>query len=235
MSQLLPLDSVAHRGLRVRAEASVELGDGRHFVPVVPSEFHVLATHYPLLLSKDAHTGAFYCGALQGFVAGENLLAPAQRARVAYRPLNLQRGPFYVAGDSLAIDLGHARVTAGGGEALFDEAGKPTPYLASILSTLEDLRAGEEATRSFLAALLEARLVEPVQVDLSFDDGSRLHLEGLYTIDRAALASLADAKALEFFRRGYLQLAYLMIASLKHIPVLAQMRNQGMVPTGIGA
>jgi hypothetical protein len=134
----------------------------------------------------------------------------------------------------VAVDLGHVRVTAGGGEPLFGESGQATPYLASIASALKDLRAGEEMTRSFVAAMLETKLVEPVQVDLAFDDGAKIRLEGLYTVDKSGLASLSDGKALEFFRRGYLNLAYLMVASLKQIPVLAQIRNQSLAPGRLG-
>ena len=51
-------------------------------MPVVVSEFPLLAVHYPILLSKDADTGAFYCGAMLGFDAGENLfLAEGGRRR----------------------------------------------------------------------------------------------------------------------------------------------------------
>ena len=35
-------------------------------------------------------------------------------------------------------------------------------------------------------------------------------------------ASLADATVIDLFRSGYLQLIYLMIASLKQVPVLAR-------------
>jgi hypothetical protein len=36
---------------------------------------------------------------------------------------------------------------------------------------------------------------------------------------------LPDASVVELFRRGYLQLIYLLIASLKQIPVLAKKKN----------
>jgi hypothetical protein len=37
---------------------------------------------------------------------------------------------------------------------------------------------------------------------------------------------LPDATVVDLFRRGYLHLVYLMIASLKQIPVLAQRKNR---------
>ena len=68
-------------------------------------------------------------------------------------------------------------------------------------------------------------LIEPIDIGLAFDDGSRRRLEDLYTVDQDALNALPDDKVLEFFRRGYLRAIYLMIASLKQLPVLAQKKN----------
>jgi hypothetical protein len=50
-------------------------------------------------------------------------------------------------------------------------------------------------------------------------------LEGLYAVNQDALKKLSDAYIVDFFRRGYLQAIYLMIASLKQVPVLAQKKN----------
>ena len=48
---------------------------------------------------------------------------------------------------------------------------------------------------------------------------------GLYTVNQDACAACRTPPVLELFRRGYLQLIYLMIASLKQVPVLAQKKN----------
>ena len=80
--------------LRVNAAPSLELGDNQRFVPVVISEFPSLALCYPILFSKDADTGQFYCGAMLGFDDGENLFIDSQADKSTYRPLNLRRAPF---------------------------------------------------------------------------------------------------------------------------------------------
>ena len=72
---------------------------------------------------------------------------------------------------------------------------------------------------------MSLKLIEPISISLSFDDGSKRELAGLYTINREALRALPDANVVELFRRGYLQLIYLMIASVKQIPVLAKKKN----------
>jgi len=232
VSDIVILDRVSHRDLRVHAGASSRMGDAQRFVQVVVKEFPHLAAHYPILISKDSETGAFFCGAMMGFDEGENLFLKPGGGQDSYRPLTLQRGPFFSAGSDLAIDLDHPRLNDVQGEPLFNEAGEPTAYLQSIMALMCELQPGGAMTRMFLDRLLELRLIEPIDINLSFDDGEKRELTGLYTIDQNALRDLPDADVLELFRRGYLHLIYVMIASLKQISVLARMRNDRLVAGG---
>jgi SapC len=232
MSNIVLIDSQSHRKLRVHAQAAAHYGDNQRFVPVVVNEFHALALHYPILFSKDADTGQFYCGAMLGFDTGENLFLDEHRSLSAYRPLNLQRGPFLTAGSDLAIDLDHPRVAPSGDQELFTENGEPSRYLQSIMGLMRDLRPGLERTRIFIDTLLGLELIEPVTISARFDDGKDREFTGLYTVNRDQLKELADAAVLDLFRRGYLQLMYLMLASLNHVPALAQRKNRSFLPGG---
>jgi hypothetical protein len=225
VTNIVVLNTEAHKNVRIRARASARFGDGQRFVAAVIGEFALLAVHYPILLSKDAETGAFYAGAMLGFDDGENLFLDEARGFDAYRPLSLQRAPFFAAGDDLAIDLDSPRVSEGEGERLFDDDGGPTAYLKGIIAAFQELKRGTELTKRFIETLLALKLVETVTLDLAFDDGTRRITEGLYTIDQDALRALPDAAIVDLFRKGYLQLIYLMIASLKQVPVLARRKN----------
>jgi SapC len=225
MTNIVVLNSLAHRDVRVQAEASARFGDNQRFVPVVIAEFPLLVTHYPILFSKDTDTGAFFCGAMLGIDEGENLFLKDGKGHEGYRPLNLQRAPFFVAGEDLAIDLDHARIVAREGQALFNDKGEPTPYLESIKAAFQQLKPGAEMTKRFIETLLKLNLLEPIDIVLGFDDGSKRNLADLYTVNQDVLRKLPDAAVIELFRRGYLQLIYLLIASLKQIPVLAQKKN----------
>src|SRR5579863_10499325 len=132
MTHIVVLNNLVHRTVRVQAEAAAKFGDNQRFVQVVVTEFSLLVTHYPILLSKDTETGAFFCGAMLGIDEGENLFLKEGGGHEGYRPLNLQRAPFFVSGNELAIDLEHPRVAAGKGEPLFNDNGEATPYLESI-------------------------------------------------------------------------------------------------------
>lgn len=221
MTNIVPLNSQAHRSLHVKTSD----WEARNFVGVVIAEIPHLIPHYPILFSKDAETGAFYCGAMLGFDTGENLFS-GEGANV-YRPLNLQRGPFFTAGSELAIDLDSPKV--GSGERLFDDAGAPTAYLKSIMALFRDLVPGIERSRIFTETLLGLKLIEPIDINVGFDDGTSRSLAGLYTINKDVLRDLPDADVLTLFRRGYLHLIHLMIGSLAHIPVLARKKNNRLL------
>jgi SapC len=225
MTNIVILNSLTHRDVRVQAEASARFGDNQRFVPVVIAEFPLLVTNYPVLFSKDTDTGAFFCGAMLGIDEGENLFLKDGKGHEGYRPLNLQRAPFFVSGEELAIDLDHARIAAHEGQVLFNADGQPTPYLESIKAAFQQLKPGIEMTKRFTETLLKLNLLEPVDIVLGFDDGSKRNLVDLYTVNQEVLRALPDASVIELFRRGYLQLIYLLIASLKQIPVLAKKKN----------
>jgi len=214
----------------VHARAAAIHGDNQRFVAVVVSEFHALEKYCPILFSKDADTGQFYCGAMLGFDAGENLFLDEHRASKLYRPLNLQRGPFLTSGSDLAIDLDHPRVAPSGDQELFTEAGEPSSYLQSVMGLMRDLIPGLERTRIFIDTLLSLKLIEAMTISSQFDDGSKRKFTGLYTINRDLLKQLADTAALDLFRRGYLELIYLMLASLDHVSALAQRKNRSFLP-----
>jgi hypothetical protein len=225
MTQIVVLNKETHRSLKVDGRASAAYGDNRRFVQVIVKEFPQLLVHYPILFSKDAQTGQFYCGAMLGFDEGENLFLDEWQGREPYRPLMLQRGPFYAHGPDLAIDLDDPRVGAEGGKPLFTDQGEPTRYLQSIMWAFQDLSPGAEMTRLFIARLLELKLIEPVDVEVEFDDGAMRRCVGLYTVDQEVLSRLPDEVVVELFRRGYMRLIHYMIASLKQVAVLARKRN----------
>lgn len=216
------LNSAEHADLRFN-----DTVHGRaHFVQIVASEFVAAAAVCPIFLTKNAETGRFYAGAMFGFEPGEDLLHPDESACRLFVPLDLQRLGFFVAqGDAIAIDPAHPRFAGDRGAALFDADGQASQPFRRIQQALAELSVGVPETDAFIQALIEARLVEPIDVDLSFDDGRTLSLAGLYTVSLDALGALDEATVLAFFKRGYLQLIYAMSGSLRQVSRLASLRN----------
>jgi hypothetical protein len=218
MAQLEPLNAELHRHLR----AGAPVPDGRIFVPIIATEFAAAAAACPILLSKSPETGQFYVGAMFGFRPEE----PPLTLDGLFVPLDVERQAFFVSGEDIAVDLEHPRIDATDSQQLFDEEGQPSERLRRIQHALARLSLGLEETNGFIRALLGLRLIEPIDISPSFDDGETLRLEGLYTIARDSLRELGDADALRLFRAGHLQLAYTMLDSLEQIRPMARRRNQ---------
>lgn len=221
MPNLQLLNPQSHGHLRLRPVAEVV----PHFVQILVTEFMVASASCPILFTKDAESGGFYVGAMFGFKPGENLLGSAEN-RGGFTPLTLLREGFFMSERNIAIDRDHARFSEHEGEPLFNEAHEPGNSLRAIQRTLGEIHSGLERTKSFISELSALKLIEPIDISLKFDDGERLTLQGLYTVSLDRLRDVGDAAALRLFRAGHLQLAYVMAASLKQIPRLAQLRER---------
>jgi hypothetical protein len=225
MPNLQLLNPQEHARLRMRVADTAT----PHFPQVLASEFAAAASCCPVLFTKESTTGQFYAGAVFGFKPGENLLDTFERA--GFRPLSLQRAGFYLSDRHIAIDRDHARFSETEGEPLFDEGRQPGNALRVVQKALGEIHVGLERTSAFIAALVELKLIEPVDISLQFDDGERLALKGLYTVSLDRLREVDDAAALALFRAGHLQLAYVMAASLRQIARLADLRSRRLSTT----
>lgn len=221
MSSLERLNPQDHGQLRFCPRSGPE----PHFVQIVPVEFAAAAACCPVLFSKDPASGAFYAGAMLGLKPGEGALKDVAD-RGGFEPLNLQRDGFFISGEHIAIDRGNPRFSESEGEPLFDEAQQPSVALRRIQRVLRQLHEGTAQSDAFVRNLVELKLVESIDISLSFDDGERLTLQGLYTVSRDALRDVGDAEIVRLFRSGHLQLALTMAGSLNQLRILAQLRNR---------
>lgn len=219
--QLVGLNPEDHGALMVKR---VER-ETRRFVEIVVAEFAAAAVCCPILFVKNAETGAFYAGAMFGFHEGSALIGAESGQADPFVSLDRKRAGFYISGEHIAIDETSARFSRAEGEPLFHGDGSPAPTLRAIQAVLTQLHRGKAETDAFIERLMALRLIEPISVSLSFDDGEKLALQGLYTVGLDGLAELDDATALSLFRSGDLQLAYTVALSARQIPVMAARHN----------
>lgn len=224
MAELETLNAVRHAGLRL----SRACDSGRHFAQIVASEFLRAAPHYPILFTKHPETGAFYAGVILGVEPGRSLMAVGG-ALPDYRPADLERQGFFLGDDGIAVDPGSVAFADRGGQMLFDADGQPTTALKRVQHALHVLTAGISETDAMIQRLLAHRLIEPIDVSLSLDDGSQHMLEGLYTVSLDALHGLADDAVLALFRAGDLQLAYAQAGSVQHLRTLGRRLNDSLL------
>ncbi|MGS2722382.1 SapC family protein [Porticoccus sp. GXU_MW_L64] len=236
MSQTVALDKNHHANLRVIPQQAQQHGAEECLMPVVISEFARLAAHYPIVISKNSDTGQFVCSALLGFEKGENLFWKQGQWDAAYKPLNVQRQPFFTAGsdnDILTINQDSPSVSTTEGERLFDNNQQETDYLQNIRTVLTNLFQGEKHSGNFIQTLEQFELLVPMTLDIKLDNGQPKKVEGLYTVNEQRLSELPDEHFLSLRKLGYLGSIYSMLTSLGQIYALIERKNK-MLETATG-
>lgn len=233
MSKLVALNPLHHRHLKVDTKKVEEYGADLHMIPVGVNEFAKIVAQFPILFTKNAQTGQFNCIALTGFEEGENLFWQNAQFDSVYIPLSVMRQPFFVGQDEqsgqdyvMCINELSSVLSKTEGEALFDENGQATPFLAQAQECLAQLVSGEQQTFDYIQMLNDLKLLVPLSLEFTFVDDQSRKIQGLYSIDEDKLKQL-DGKTLEKLNSsGSLQLMYTQIASLAQIYVLLNKKNQ---------
>lgn len=223
------LNNIAHRDLRVATDFGPEFGDAVGMVPAYPSEFAELQREYPIFLRRDVATGEWQSVALLGFEQHENLFLQEGRWNAAYLPGAAAKGPFLIGFQErridgapgqeavLHVDLDHPRVKAMQGEPVFLPQGGNTPYLDHIAGVLRGIHDGHAFGAAMFARLDAHELIQPITLDVQIEPQHRVSVNGLHAIDRDRLAVLDGPALAELNRAGYLEGAYLMLASLHNM------------------
>jgi hypothetical protein len=219
------LNNIAHKDLRVSARYGAEFGDDVGMVQAFPTEFAELQREYPIFFRQDAD-GRFDAVALLGFDRNENLYLRDGNWNASYLPGAIARGPFLIGfQEQLAdgrtrkeavvhVDLDHPRLAGGQGHPVFLPHGGNSPYLERVIDVLHGIHEGSQAGQAMVAALQALELIQPVALDVRFDDDHGVNLTGLYGIDRERLAALDAASLHDLHRSGWLEGVYLVLASL---------------------
>ena len=237
MTQHAILTAENHGDLRVRTDRAADLGDGVMCCMTVPTEFRHVQNEYPILFRLSHERDSFAAFAMFGFENGENLFLGDAGWDARYRPLAIDIQPFLIgmpangAGEKQAhIDMASPRIAnedaQGDSMRVFDETGRPTPFMETMAEKLGALDAGYQASASFFAALRKHDLLEPLSLDITLDDGSTHRLVGFHVINEDRLQAL-DATALgELHDDNHLMPIFMAIASLSNIGALVARKNR---------
>lgn len=237
MSNHQILNSNDHADLRIASGVGGHLGDAVMATIVVPEEFRSLQAEYPIVFRRDLESGTFTALALFGFENGENLYLRDDRWDARYRPMSMTIQPFLYGrpasgeGDGqVHVDMGHARISKDGeGIRVFDEFGKPTPYLENVAGELGALHAGLEAGKAFLAALDELELLEPFTLNVTLANGMERSLVGFHIVDEARVRALGDKELGRLHSAGHLMPMFMAMASLAQFSALIERKNAALV------
>jgi hypothetical protein len=230
---LVELSRAEHSELKINPDLAEASAARQHLIPIVASEFRKAATQYPIVFAKNPETGRFGAYVLNGLEPEENLFWSGTKMDVAYVPLNIRRGPFFVGtadtssdANVLCIDIESSCLTASGQKSIVDADGSDSPYLKEILSIVRTLVDGQKQTSSFINTALSLDLVCPIVLDIVLEDGKSLHVEGLYSIDEDRFRSLDKDKVERLWNEGLMDMIYSVIISTGQISNLIRLRNE---------
>jgi hypothetical protein len=223
------LNNVTHKDLRVLSGFGRDFGDDIGMVPAFPSEYAELQREYPIFFRKDPDSGEWQSVALLGFEQRENLFLQDGRWNAAYLPGAAAKGPFLIGFQEqridgelrrepvIHVDVEHPRVSFSEGEAAFLPQGGQSPYLQHIVTVLRGIRDGAEFGKAMFAMFDSMGLIQPVNLDVQLDEKNRVSVSGLHGIDREKLAVLDAGSLQRLNQAGYLEGAYLVLASLYNV------------------
>lgn len=232
-----PLNNVDHKDLKIITARHPSLGDNVAITTVFPVELTQLQADFPLFLRKNADD-QFELTALMGFSEGENLYFDGDQWVASYVPLTLVRSPFLIGFEMqmengvpvetpvVHLDMDSPRVSTNQGQALFLPQGGNTEFLDYITRVLITIHKGPKETQSQVEILERLKLIEPMAIDMTLNNGEKLKVEGMYTINEETFNKLPSEAIVELHQTGALTTAYMMLASLANVKKLVEKKQK---------
>ena len=205
-------------------------------IPLVGAELSKAALAMPTGFTKlDA---GYQLVAITSLQPKTNLfVAPDGTWLGAYIPADLRGYPFQLAqaegvGEfTLCINEASGLVVENteDGSAFFDDQDQPTQGIKDILNFLTQIKASRNGTEGAVNALADAGLITPWQINLK--QGEKVvPVDGLFSVDEAALNKLDDEDFLAVRKAGGLALAYAQLLSMSQLVVLERLGElQGQI------
>ena len=106
-------------------------------------------------------------------------------------------------------------------EAFFDDEGELSATLKHLMELLSAVRVGLESAARICELLNQHKLFKPWELEIELEDGKK-RIEGLFSIDEAALNELSDEAFIELRQSGALIVVYCQLLSMLRITDLAK-------------
>lgn len=106
-------------------------------------------------------------------------------------------------------------------EAFFDDEGELSATVKQLMELLSAIRVGLQSAARICKLLNQHKLFKPWELEIELEDGKK-RIEGLFSIDEAALNELSDEAFIELRQSGALIVVYCQLLSMQRITDLAQ-------------
>ena len=234
MVKIVPVDRERHGHKGWRRLRGLDFASGEVVVPVGASELSQAALAMPIGFVE--RSGTYTLVALMAAKKGSNVfVGPSGQWLGAYLPAILRSYPFSLllreGSDQsvLAIDEDSGRIVdeireSAGDDVVrfFEEDGTPSPTTKALTDYLRILENDHVLTRRAVAALAEAKVIEPWPLTVPIGN-EQVTVSGLHRVDEQALNALDDATFLKLRNAGSLVVAYGQILSMGQVKVLTHL------------
>jgi hypothetical protein len=146
-----------------------------------------------------------------------------------YIPAFARRYPFIFSSSdegkkfTLCIDESFEGLNADNrGQRLFDDESKPTEYVNNVLKFLQQYQIEFQRTQALCKRLIELKVLEPMQAQISMADGARLSLTGFMAVSRAKLKEIPAEAISELLKNDGMELIYAHLHSLQHFTAVRE-------------
>lgn len=222
--QPVAVDRSEHRFVRLKVPVtdwSISAKMNSCFVAV--TEFGDAARDYPLVFVKagqdDEGRPEFAPIAVMGLTPDSNLYLDGAQWRAGYMPAVLRLYPFCIGRldaerFAVCVDVGWAGISGTEGERLFTDDGEFSPLLKDVQAQLEMLDREIQRTRLMCRRLRDLDLLQEARYDATLPDGSKLVVDGFYSVNDKKLNEIGDADVVDLHRTGVLGLVHAHYVSL---------------------
>lgn len=140
-----------------------------------------------------------------------------------YIPANMQNYPFSLVNiedrSVLCIDA-EAKHFEGDGEKLF-ENGAPTEFMQNLIKAMQNFNTQQQKTIIAMQEIKKAGILVNKELSVNVNEKKVTLLKGFSVINKKKLNELDDITLADFVRRGYIELIYTHLRSLKNLEKLA--------------
>ena len=239
MAQHILLDNVTHHNLKISPHFKAEFGDNVNTALTFSTELDVIQRTYPVFFRKGASNDKFQLIVMLGFENNENLFLDQRNHtwQADVIPAAMAKGPFLIgfqdqskSGGSdkapvIHVDMSSPRIDTTSGIPVFLEHGGNSPYLEHINSLLQTIYHGMSDTENMLKSFADLDLIEPVELDITLNNGDQHKLHGNFTISTERLANLSADHLFSLNQKGYLKAAFFIASSLNNVKKLIAIKN----------
>lgn len=230
----VPLDKNKHKDVKVAVDLSFSFAKNSHLAAASVRELAQLSASMPIVFIQDPKSQNYHLVAMLGTQQEQNLFLQGDRWEGSHVPMNLLRYPFDIRPEgevvSVYIDEESELLKKEDGNALFTEEGELSEFMENRQKFLMDLANSEYATRRFVDRVVEMGLLDPIQINIAHEDGTRRSVTGMFGINEQRLMQIDESKVAELHKTGFFGAAYSVLLSFGQLNRLVELSKKGDNP-----